>query len=1197
MARVTLVFILLFWSMASNAADRIVEGTATLIDLQGRCEYRLDAQSPWLPAVVDQQLRHGNFIRTGPHSRAALLLADRSQIRMNENTVLEVKEVTSIARTAGQTKLRQLLGRTWVQSKVVPKAMHWEMPTAVAGIRGTDWEAEVFPDGRSVLTVLSGEVDLANDQGRVLLKAGEQGVAHAGKPPVKQFVLNARERVQWVNAYRLEPLRHIHLESDSLTRLQALTMDSAEPLGRARALADLSRWPEAGQAFRSLLNAAPSNSNAMLGLAYVALHDGQIDQADIWLERASALRDTELWLLATASLQTQRYDIAGALTTLSKLRARPSLSQPAAYLIQADLMAYEGHLGEATELIRTALLRFPDSPRLLSQLARLHLLADRPADALASTEAALQANPDSYAALLARGDIARHEGLAKAAFAAYDRAIELKRHDDRAWYGRGVAHSEREDVRPARIDLAQALALNPIEPAYQGERGTLETFANAYTDAETAYLEALRLNPADFVALTGLGLLELKRGRTQQALDAFLKAGLMEPRYARAHTYAAVAYYQSGLIDQALHELGRASELDAKDPLPHFLASSIHTDRMQPGRAIASAREALRLMPYLKSLNQLANDQRGTANLGQAFAFLGMEEWARSYAQDSYDPFWAGSHLFLADRYAGLYTKNSELFQGLLSDPTVFGASNRFQTLLPAPTSNLGLSYRYTHTDTVHGTSPMAEVSGYRAEPAPFAYYLGYESFDLNFDSGPYQVATLTAALGLRPRHDIGLFTFLDRSRLDNTLRGTSLGATYELQDKLDTDRADLGFHYKLDPRSQLWLKLGNFGSTETIHGSLDDWPILSRVTVNLPEYAFRHSFEASEQMQFAWGMDFGQRDTGSLFDREIVSDILTDRIDANYREHTFDTYFSGLFKPTDRLSLQMDLFYQRHQRRARFDYQSLILDYPPYSEYVEEEHKDKTQWSPRLGLSYRLGENRTLRLAFQNWLRPAGFSSLGPVATAGMPLDDRLVQRGGELKRYRAQLDWEFTPRTFATGFVEHKRIDNASFSVTPYSVNELESLGKLRPRDLASLMRSDLLEFINTPDYAGGRIDSAGGALNHLLTEHWALIGRYSYADSRNTGLSYPGLEVPYIARHTLAGGATWAHPRGWYFTGLLLYRSARFADEANERPLQPGWNASFDLFRESRDKHWMLRFAIDDLLDRNLNPQYTLDINYRF
>jgi tetratricopeptide (TPR) repeat protein len=162
----------------------------------------------------------------------------------------------------------------------------------------------------------------------------------------------------------------------------------------------------------------------------------------------------------------------------------------------------------------------------------------------------------------------------------------------------------------------------------------------------------------------------------------------MEPRYARAHVYTAVAYYQQGDTPQALGELQRAQELDDKDPLPYFLRAMIDTDRLRPADAIDSARAALRRMPYLKSLNQLANDQQGSANLGQAFAFMGMEDWAASYAQESYSPYWAGSHLFLADRYAGLFTKNAELFQGLLADPTVFGAGNRFKQLVAAPASH-----------------------------------------------------------------------------------------------------------------------------------------------------------------------------------------------------------------------------------------------------------------------------------------------------------------------------------------------------------------------------------------------------------------------------------------------------------------------------------------------------------------------------
>jgi len=160
----------------------------------------------------------------------------------------------------------------------------------------------------------------------------------------------------------------------------------------------------------------------------------------------------------------------------------------------------------------------------------------------------------------------------------------------------------------------------------------------------------------------------------------------------------------------------------------------------------------MRRLPFLKSLNQLANDQQGSANLGQAFAFMGMEEWARSYAQESYNPFWAGSHLFLADRYDGLFSKNSELFQGLISDPTVFGAGNRFRSLIPGPADNLNLGLRYSRSDSLDGFSPQVVDSGHRVAPLPLAWYLGYDNVNRNLFDRPYDLNVSTAALGVEPR-------------------------------------------------------------------------------------------------------------------------------------------------------------------------------------------------------------------------------------------------------------------------------------------------------------------------------------------------------------------------------------------------------------------------------------------------------------
>ena len=59
--------------------------------------------------------------------------------------------------------------------------------------------------------------------------------------------------------------------------------------------------------------------------------------------------------------------------------------------------------------------------------------------------------------------------------------------------------------------MQQALKLNPTGAGYEGELGTLETFVNHFDVAEQAFARALQANPADYVALTGMGLLRSPR--------------------------------------------------------------------------------------------------------------------------------------------------------------------------------------------------------------------------------------------------------------------------------------------------------------------------------------------------------------------------------------------------------------------------------------------------------------------------------------------------------------------------------------------------------------------------------------------------------------------------------------------------------------------------------------------------------------
>ena len=69
---------------------------------------------------------------------------------------------------------------------------------------------------------------------------------------------------------------------------------------------------------------------------------------------------------------------------------------------------------------------------------------------------------------------------------------------------------------------------------------------------------------------------------------------------------------------------------------------------VRTGRASAAILDKIHVDAYGSSmpLNQVANDQKGSANLGSAIANFGMEDWATYYSHVSYSPFWAGSHFF-----------------------------------------------------------------------------------------------------------------------------------------------------------------------------------------------------------------------------------------------------------------------------------------------------------------------------------------------------------------------------------------------------------------------------------------------------------------------------------------------------------------------------------------------------------------------
>jgi tetratricopeptide (TPR) repeat protein len=1089
----------------AHAADPAAE----IVSLEGKGEAREAQQTAWSPAKVKQRLFPTNFVRTLDLSRMGVLLSEGTQIRLAPNSQLQIKEATRGPDT--KTILNLNSGRSWVQSKIAPRGLVMETPSAVAAIRGTDWEMAVDPDGRATLSVLSGEVEFSNDLGSVVVQHGEQAQAEKGKAPVKLRVTVSRDRVQWVSSVRADPERY----------------EGTRGLGMSEAYARLKRDADAGVA-------VPAEADLLL----------------------------------------------------------------------ADFEAYRGDLRAATEALARGQARHPGDARFASALSRLALLEGEGAKALAIARAATVRAPQSPEAWLALCNAARIEGLAEEAAGACQRTIDIAAGDARGWLGLGIVEAERDNLRRALPLLGKAEALDPARPETLSEAGTALTAAGELEQARDRFSRALAIQPDDYVAWTGLGILELRLGHREAATEALLKATLIEPRYARAYAWLAAAYYQEGRRKAASDMLARAAQVDPKDPLPHVLASLVSLDAIDPVSAAAASREALARIPFLKSLDAVSDNQKGVANMGNALGYMGLEAWARSAAQDSYLPFWGGSHLFLADRYPGEFNRRSELMQGFITDSLAFGASNRFQSLVPAPGLHATAAVRYARSDDVSLTEPVVTVNGLFTDGMPVAYFL--EGIDTRFD--PRDTAfegrarTYTAAVGAKPTHDLSFFLYANRLDAEVDIGKADATGTFGHIDGT-VDRLDAGARFALSGREAIWLKAGT---------GREDSRLDQATTVFLPNQALTRgsSFNIRPESRDA-SARYSGRVAGSF---ELTLGAEYARV-ASPRTLVQDASLHFVGTPSPRESLdQNDV--DRSQsvmalaRAGRGDVvaevglawrdyrkdRDIFVSVPQNSATLVENYR-KTTTQPAGGLVWKPLGGHTGRLACLKWIRPASLDTLLPVAVAGMPLEDQFVFPGGDLRQCRAQWEWTASPVSFLTASYEDAHVNNL---VSPLDgvLNtraDVTNLDRLRNRVLTPPTRPDQLE--DVPVFGEGTFRRTHVAYERILGRGVAMRLHYEYVDSENTGATFAGKRIPWLARHHADVGATWAP--GWhtFVTVSGAWRSQRYSDEANAVPVAAGWDARVNVFVESADKRWAVEAFAFNLLKKDTSDAYGVTASWRF
>ncbi|NJN45999.1 MAG: FecR domain-containing protein [Candidatus Competibacteraceae bacterium] len=136
----------------------------------------------WQTISAGAVLAAGESVRTGEDSRVAILLANGSQLKLNANSRLELKQIrTPHVRTSNgvlQNVMRLLNGEIWIRTD--GQSLEVQTLPATASIRGTEFNLTITGKDTARLAVLEGLVEFVNPHGSVLIAASEQATAKVG---------------------------------------------------------------------------------------------------------------------------------------------------------------------------------------------------------------------------------------------------------------------------------------------------------------------------------------------------------------------------------------------------------------------------------------------------------------------------------------------------------------------------------------------------------------------------------------------------------------------------------------------------------------------------------------------------------------------------------------------------------------------------------------------------------------------------------------------------------------------------------------------------------------------------------------------------------------------------------------------------------------------------------------------------------
>lgn len=548
---------------------------ALVLEIEGRVEALKLGGTDWTRVQTNQWMSSGARVRTGERSRAVLQLSSLATLRLGELSIIEIPGPQS--ESSGFNFRRGLF---YFFHRDKPAVVPLRTPAGVAVIRGTEFSLQVAETGRTLVQVLDGTVDLANDAGNLQLNQGEAGEMSIGVAPQRTAALPAIAGIQWVLYYPglINP-DELPLPPPTAT----LLADSLASYREGDLLQALASYPP---------NRKPMSPSESVYLAGLLLSVGQAEASEQWLAS-----------LGTVSTEDPVARLASALRLLIgivQLRtAEPTLTTKTDSVLSTELMAEsyrlqaQGNLDGARTLVRQAVILAPRFGFALARLAELEFGFGNTKEARRRLDQSLEAAPRNAQAVALAGFLLAADNQPTAALSRFDQAIAIDGALGNAWLGRGLTRIRQGERDGGRLDLQVACTLEPQRAVLRSYLGKAFNEQRDLPHAERELLLAQRLDPNDPSAWLYSALLRQQQNRINdgiqdlersQALNdhrqVYRSRLLLDRDQAVRGANLAGIYRDAGLTEVSLREATRAVSLDYGNYSAHlFLSESFNALR------------------------------------------------------------------------------------------------------------------------------------------------------------------------------------------------------------------------------------------------------------------------------------------------------------------------------------------------------------------------------------------------------------------------------------------------------------------------------------------------------------------------------------------------------------------------------------------------------------------------------------------